>query len=290
MLSSDLTKDDILSILDRAQYFSQNSPDYLLNNTLIANLFFENSTRTRFSFEVAEKRMGARIINFEAGSSSLSKGESLEDTLKTLQALGVQMAVIRHSDDHFFAELKDKLKINLINAGAGKREHPTQGLLDLLTIQQEFGTLDGLKIAIAGDIKYSRVAGSLIGYMKNFNSEVHLCGPEMLLPTEDELDSHCRISKLDDILPELDVLVLLRIQTERHSEMIIKKEEYLPLHGLTVEREKKMKKNSIIMHPAPVNRGVEIDAELVECERSRIFKQMSNGVFARMAVLEWLTR
>lgn len=289
LVSNDLNRDDILSILEKAHFFSKQTQfKKSYSNKVVANLFFENSTRTRFSFEIAEKKLGADVINFIAESSSLAKGESLEDTLKTLQAIGVNVAVVRHSDDYLLHNLKNSSELSLINAGAGKKEHPTQGLLDLLTIQQEFGTLDNLKIAIVGDVKYSRVAGSFMGYTKNFNSKVYICGPEQVLPAKEDLHDHCEIAKLDDIIQEVDVLMLLRIQTERHVGLEINKEDYLPYYGLNHERIEKMKEKSIVMHPAPVNRGVEIASDLVEHPKSRIFKQMSNGVFTRMAILEWV--
>lgn len=289
LVSNDLTRDDILSILEKAHFFSQQTQfKKSYSNKVVANLFFENSTRTRFSFEIAEKKLGADVINFIAESSSLAKGESLEDTLKTLQAIGVNVAVVRHSDDYLLHNLKNSTELSLINAGAGKKEHPSQGLLDLLTIQQEFGTLDNLKIAIVGDVKYSRVAGSFMGYTKNFNSKVYICGPEQVIPNQEDLPEHCELANLDDIIDQVDVLMLLRIQTERHVGLEINKEDYLPYYGLNHERIAMMKEKSIIMHPAPVNRGVEIASDLVEHSKSRIFKQMSNGVFTRMAILEWV--
>jgi aspartate carbamoyltransferase catalytic subunit len=184
--------------------------------------------------------------------------------------------------------MQSTTELSLVNAGAGKKEHPTQGLLDLLTIQQEFGTLDGLKFAIVGDVKYSRVAGSFMGYTKNFYSEVFICGPEQVIPSQEELLPHCKLANFDEIIDQVDVVMLLRIQTERHVGLEINKEDYLPIYGLTHERLEKMKDKAIIMHPAPVNRGVEIASDLVEHEKSRIFKQMSNGVHTRMAILEWV--
>jgi aspartate carbamoyltransferase catalytic subunit len=289
LVSNDLSKTDILFILEKANSYSQKSTyPKIYENKVVANLFFENSTRTRFSFEIAEKKLGADVINFIAESSSLAKGETLEDTLKTLKAIGVDVAVVRHSDDHLLQSLRTRTELSLINAGAGKKEHPTQGLLDLLTIKQEFASIDGLKIAIVGDIKYSRVAGSLIGLTQCFDTKLFLCGPESVVPTADKIPAHCELAKIDDIIAEVDVVVLLRIQTERHVGLEVRKEDYLPEYGLTHARLDKMKAKSIIMHPAPVNRGVEIASDLVEHKKSRIFKQMSNGVFTRMAILEWV--
>lgn len=286
--SSQFDKNTLLSLLDKTSFFSQNSnPNQSLTNTIVANLFFENSTRTRFSFEIAAKKLGAHTINFEEKNSSLAKGESFYDTMKTLESLGVNMAVVRHSSDHLIGEVEDKTAIQLINAGSGKSQHPSQSLLDLFTIMQEFKTLDGLKIAICGDIKHSRVANSFCQMMNHFNSDIYLCGPEQLLPLV-QLSSKTQSAILDDIINEVDVLMLLRVQLERHEELEIDRSEYLNQFGLTHERLKKMKQSAIFMHPAPINREIEIDGNLVEHPKSRIYQQSRNGVFARMAIFDWL--
>lgn len=290
---SSFSKSDILSLIDRAQFFSvhQNQPDkinHLLKNKIFANVFYEPSTRTRCSFEIAAKRLGAEVVNFVPENSSVKKGETVYDTLKTLESLGVDGIVFRHSDDRVFDDLHQKFNLPLINAGAGKFEHPSQGLLDLLTLQQEFGKLEGLKIAICGDVKHSRVAGSLMVAAQMFNMEVYLCGPDALLPHPES--SNIKKASLDDILPKVDALMLLRIQLERHESLELNAETYHKQFGLNSERLSQMKKEAIILHPGPFNRGVEISDELVEHSQSRIFKQMSNGVFARMALLEWATK
>lgn len=281
----DLHKDKILLILMQADNFSKGyrwQPD---NQTFIANLFFEPSTRTKSSFEMAERKLGLEVIPFEAGSSSVLKGETLYDTVRTLESLGVDAVVIRHEEDEYYRHLIGKVNIPVINAGDGCGQHPTQSLLDLFTIQQEFGSFEGLKIGIVGDIRHSRVARSDAEALRKLGANVFYSGPKEWFD-QDFLYSG-EFAAIDDLIPEVDVLMLLRIQHERHNEhTTFSTEEYHELYGLTVEREKRMKPGSIIMHPAPVNRGVEIDDRLVECRRSRIFKQMENGVYVRMAVLK----
>jgi aspartate carbamoyltransferase catalytic subunit len=283
-----LSPEAIQSILGRAAYFSDHPSQFFdsLKHTIVANLFFEDSTRTRLSFEVAEKKIGAKVLNFKADSSSLNKGETLIDTLKTIEAIGPSIAVMRHGDDNLLEEIASKTKISIVNAGAGKKEHPTQALLDALTMQQEFGELKDKHILICGDIKYSRVASSNIILLQKLGAKVMIAGPELLLPEKSE----AQIVDLEEGIKQADVVMMLRIQHERHAGLDVEKESYLEKYGLTVEREKMMKKNAIIMHPGPFNRGVEIANELIDHPRSRIFKQVSNGVFTRMAILEYLKR
>jgi aspartate carbamoyltransferase catalytic subunit len=273
------------SLIDRAQYFflHQNQPDKLhhhLRHKIIANAFYEPSTRTRCSFEIAAKRLGADVVNFSPENSSVKKGETVYDTLKTLESLGVDAIVMRHSDDHIFESLQEKFQTPLINAGAGKYEHPSQGLLDLLTLHQEFGKLQGLKIAVCGDIKHSRVAGSLMVAAEKFGMTIHLCGPDALVPNTNK-------ANFDDVIPEVDAVMMLRIQLERHESLDLDPQKYHHQFGLDEKRVQRMKREAIILHPGPFNRGVEISDEIVEHKQSRIFKQMGNGVHARMAILEW---
>jgi len=281
----DLHKDEILLILMQAKKFSLGEKWQPDRQTFIANLFFEPSTRTKTSFEVAERRLGLEVVPFEAGSSSVLKGETLYDTVRTLESIGVEAVVIRHDEDNYYNDLAGKVGIPIINAGDGCGQHPTQCLLDLFTIQQEFRSFQGLKVGIVGDISHSRVARSNAEALTKLGAEVHFSGPAEWFPAEDLTSG--RYMDIDSLIPEVDVLMLLRIQHERHDGgPLFTKEEYHKQYGLTVEREKRMKPQSIIMHPAPVNRGVEIADSLVECNRSRIFKQMENGVFVRMAVLK----
>lgn len=279
---TDLTNDEILTILQDAKAYKENGGWKADRQLFIANLFFEPSTRTKFSFEVAERKLGLEMLNFEAQTSSVQKGESLYDTVKTLQSVGANAVVIRHPKDHYFEELVDKIDIPIINAGDGCGHHPTQCLLDLLTIQEEFGRFEELTVSIIGDIRHSRVARSNAEVLSRFGVNVLFSAPEIW---RDENNQYGSYVELDEAIEKSDVLMLLRIQHERHQ-LKAETTQYLHQYGLTKERERKMKPDAIIMHPAPVNRGVEIDEDLVECSRSRIFKQMENGVFVRMAVLK----
>jgi aspartate carbamoyltransferase catalytic subunit len=281
---------DLLSLIDRGQFFflHQHQPDkinHLLKDKVFANVFYEPSTRTRCSFEMAVKRLGGEVINFVPENSSVKKGETVYDTLKTLESLGVDGIIFRHADDHILEQLQPHLKTPLINAGAGKHEHPTQGLLDLLTLQQEFGKLEGLKVAVCGDIKHSRVAGSLMVAAKKFGMHIYLCGPDSLLPQVS--DQFIRKASFDEVLPHVDAVMMLRIQLERHEGLELDAGSYHHQFGMNQRRLDLMQKHAIILHPGPFNRGVEISDEMVEHKQSRIFKQMTNGVAARMAVLEW---
>ncbi len=284
---NELSTDEILSILDGAERL-KTTPNILGSDQhFVANLFFEASTRTKCSFEVAERKLGLSVIPFEVGASSVLKGESLYDTVKTLESLGVQAVVIRHEQDRYFDELIGKVNVSIINGGDGCGNHPTQCLLDLLTIRQEFGHFNGLKVSIIGDIAHSRVARSNAEALTKLGAEVTFSGPEEWFT--DTIQQYGRYVRIEEAIEQSDVVMLLRIQHERHgSTSSMTKKEYHERYGLTVSREKNMKQNSIIMHPAPVNRDVEIASELVECNRSRIFKQMENGVYVRMSVLEHL--
>lgn len=285
LTTTELSITDIYQILADAQYFQKGGKWLPREKIFTANLFFENSTRTKCSFEVAERRLGFETIPFEVSTSSVAKGETLYDTVKTLEAIGVNSIVIRHGQDRYFDELIGKVNVAVINAGDGCGHHPTQSLLDLLTIQQEFGRFEGLKIAIIGDIRHSRVARSNADALVRLGANVVFSGPCEWF--DNEIVEHGTYENIDTAIETSDVVMLLRIQHERHNEEEKKSaEDYHHAYGLTVERESRMKQGSIIMHPAPVNRDVEIADSLVECERSRIFKQMENGVYVRMAVLK----
>lgn len=287
---SSFPQSDLYSLIHRAQFFflNQHQPDkinYLLKDRFLANVFYEPSTRTRCSFEIAAKKLGAEVVNFVPENSSVKKGETVYDTLKSLESLGVNGIVFRHADDHILDLLQPKLKLPLINAGAGKNEHPSQGLLDLLTLFQEFGKLEGLKVAVCGDIKHSRVAGSLMVAARIFGMKIYLCGPESLMP--DVTDQFVERADFDKVIPEVDAVMMLRIQLERHENLDLDPKSYHHDFGMNQRRQLLMKKHSIILHPGPFNRGIEISDDMVEHSQSRIFKQMINGVAARMAVLEW---
>ncbi|MCR6095968.1 aspartate carbamoyltransferase catalytic subunit [Salipaludibacillus agaradhaerens] len=279
---NDLTLPELQTILFEADTCRTSQDRMWGEQPIVANLFFEPSTRTKCSFEMAEKQLGIDIIPFDVSHSSVQKGETLYDTAKTLEAIGCRALIIRHPEMKYYEQLNG-LTIPIINAGDGAGDHPTQSLLDLLTIKQEFNRFDGLHVVICGDIRHSRVAHTNAKILKKLGARVSYSGPlEWMDPelTEDEYLT------MDEAVVQADVLMLLRIQTERHDgEGGYTKETYHRQFGLTVEREMRMKSDSIIMHPAPVNRGVELAGSLVECRRSRIFKQMTNGVKVRKAIL-----
>ncbi len=281
----DLTVEEIMLILDRAAIFKRLGFRELPGTYTVCNLFFEPSTRTKTSFEMAERKVGAQVIPFETSFSSTLKGETLYDTIRTLEAIGLDALIIRHPADGFYKELIEKTNIAIINAGDGSGQHPTQSLLDLFTIQEEFGQFEGLKVLIAGDISHSRVARSNAEALRKLGAEVtFLCPPEWA----GEFES---VDNWEDVIETSDVVMLLRVQHERHNtEMAYTKVAYLEQYGLTVERAARMKKGAIIMHPAPVNRDVEIADSLIESPQSRIFKQVENGVYIRAAVLELILK
>lgn len=285
LTTTELSVEEISKILAEAQAFSEGKRWQPEKQTFVVNLFFEPSTRTKSSFFVAERKLGLDVIPFEAGASSVLKGETLYDTIHTLESIGVNAVVIRHKIENYFTELIGKTRIPILNAGDGCGHHPTQSLLDLLTIQQEFGKFKGLKVAIIGDIRHSRVARSNADTLKRLGAEVVFSGPKEWF--DESLLENGVYEDVDKAMESSDVVMLLRIQHERHEkDGSFTKEQYHKQYGLTIQREKRMKPGSIVMHPAPVNRDVEIADSLVQCERSRIFKQMENGVFVRMAVLK----
>lgn len=281
-----LSASEISSILDRAAHWDAKAEKVIpvLQDRFVANMFFENSTRTRFSFEMAEKRLGAQVLNFAAAVSSVEKGESIYDTVRTLESMGIDAGVIRLKPIGMLEGIAEKIGVPLVNAGDGNNEHPTQALLDLYTMKAHFGELKGLKVSIIGDIKHSRVARSNLWALQKFGAKVKLCAPENM--QAQELEAYASYVSMEEALGA-DVVMMLRVQLERHMDGILKSAAEYRLHyGLTEERAAKLPPHALIMHPAPVNRGVEIDDALVEHPQSRIFKQMQNGVPIRMAVLE----
>ncbi|EFI84631.1 aspartate carbamoyltransferase catalytic subunit [Listeria grayi] len=275
--------EEIEALLDRAAAFKHQETVSLPEPKYAVNMFFEASTRTHHSFEMAEQKLGMREISFDPGHSSITKGETLYDTLLTMQAIGVDVAVIRHFEEKYYEPLR-KLDISIINGGDGCGEHPSQCLLDLFTIREQFGTFKGLKVAIMGDISHSRVAHSNMKALHRLGAEVCFGGPiEWLDETAKEYGPHL---STEECIQTADVIMLLRVQHERHdSPTGFSKETYHRKYGLTTDLAKTMKPNAIIMHPSPVNRDTEIAGELVEAKQSRIVEQMTNGVFIRMAIL-----
>jgi len=287
----ELSAEEITFLLDTARAFkgvgerSLKKVPALRGKTLV-NFFVEPSTRTRTSFEVAAMRLSADVVNISATASSLQKGETLKDTALNLQALRADIIVLRHSSPGSSKFLAERLDSSIINAGDGAHEHPTQGLLDIFTIREKFGKIEGLNIAIVGDILFSRVARSNIFGLLKLGAKVTLVGPSTLVPKRFE-KLGVRVShRIDDILAEADVVNLLRIQHERQrKEYFPGLGEYIALFGLTKARAEKLKPSCLIMHPGPINRGVEIDSEVADGKQSVILEQVTNGIAVRMAVL-----
>lgn len=257
-----------------------------LQGKTIANLFFESSTRTRISFELAERRLSADVVSFAASGSSVSKGETLKDTARNIEAMKIDMVVIRHSSPGAAHFLSKVVAANVINAGDGAHEHPTQGLLDIFTLREKFGSLKGLRVCIVGDILHSRVARSNILGLNTMGVTVSVCGPATLIPREIERLGVKVYHNLEDVIPQVDVLNVLRIQMERQeSGFFPSLREYHRYFGVTREKVAKAAKPITIMHPGPINRDVELSADLADSEHSVILEQVTNGVAVRMAVL-----
>ena len=290
-----LSVDEINLILDTAEALREVSDRPVkkvpaLRGKTVINLFFEPSTRTRSSFEVAEKRLSADILNFAASTSSVSKGETLLDTAHNLEAMSPDIIVIRHESAGAPHLLGRECRSSIINAGDGMHEHPTQALLDALTVRTVKGRLEGLKLAIIGDISHSRVARSDTLLFHKMGAEVWVCGPPTLIPWDfDKLGARIT-SQMDEALEGADVIMMLRIQHERQNEAFIPStREYYNFFGLTREKMRMAKKDTIVMHPGPINRGVEIDSDVADAGYSVILNQVANGVATRMAVLYLLS-
>lgn len=294
---NDLSKIDAISILDTAQELARVSDGPMkklptLRGRTIVNLFAEDSTRTRISFEAAAKRLSADVINFSSKGSSISKGESLKDTAQTLQAMGADAVIIRHSASGAAQRLADSkwMSGSVINAGDGTHEHPSQALLDAFTIRKHLSKgandLTGLRVAIVGDVLHSRVARSNVLLLSKLGAQVVLVAPPTLLPVGIETWP-CRISyDLDEVIANVDAIMMLRIQLERMSEMYFPNaREYSRYFGLNSDRIRAMKSEAIVMHPGPMNRGLEITADAADGARSVIVEQVANGVSIRMAIL-----
>ena len=290
---ADMDAADAIDLIHEAQAYKAGKQAVLTAPAYAVNLFFENSTRTKTSFQMAQMKLGMKVLEFEAGTSSVKKGESLYDTVKTMESIGINVAVIRHPENEYYYQLLNHsdLKIGIVNGGDGSGQHPSQCLLDMMTINEEFGDFKGLKVLIIGDLSHSRVAHSNAIMLNRLGAEVYFAGPEKWYdPT---LEQYGTFGDFDELLPQMDVVNLLRVQNERLTTadgQAFDANQSPQAYGLTLERAAKMKQGAIIMHPAPVNRGVEIDSSLVEAPNSRIFQQMTNGVYTRMAILSRVLR
>jgi len=261
-----------------------------LTGKTVANMFFENSTRTRLSFELAERRLSADVLGFTSTGSSVSKGETLKDTARNIEAMKIDMVVMRHSAAGAPHYLSKVIESNVINAGDGGHEHPTQALLDMYTIRERHGRIEGLNVCIVGDISHSRVARSNIYGLKTMGANVSVCGPATMIPRDIEKLGVDVYNHLDDILPRVDVLNVLRIQLERDAGRLFPSiREYHNCYGITRARLEKAGRTMTIMHPGPINRDVEISADVADSEHSVILQQVLNGVAIRMAVLYLLS-
>jgi aspartate carbamoyltransferase catalytic subunit len=288
-----LSREEIQAILDRARDFQprdgQSFRKYdLLRDRMVVNLFFETSTRTRTSFEIAAKRLGADSVSITASASSVTKGESLVDTLNTLAAMRPNAIIMRHAASGAPHFLQRHLEIPIINAGDGTHEHPTQALLDARTILDRGAKLEGLRVAIIGDIAHSRVARSNVHLLSKFGAEIVLCGPASLLPVElTQLAPGVRLTTdIRDAIQNADVIMMLRVQLERQHEASFPASEYFRFYGLQLEHMDLARPEAIVMHPGPINRGRELSSEVADFQRSVILNQVENGIAVRMAVLE----
>ena len=287
-----VSKHDIRLILDNAKQFREvlerpvkKVPS--LRGMTVVNLFFENSTRTRTSFELAEKRLSADTVNFTSSNSSVKKGETLVDTLRNIEAMKIDIVVVRHKGTGVPKFLADNSNAIIVNAGDGAHEHPTQALLDMLTVEEKLGTLEGKNVTIVGDIRHSRVARSNLWGMTTMGAHVTLCGPSTLVPRNTELmDKVTWESDVKNAVKNADAIIALRLQKERMDDALLPSmREYRNTFGITHELLECAKDKVLIMHPGPINRGVELDSEIADGENSVILNQVTNGVAVRMAVL-----
>ncbi len=287
--------EDITKILDTARTFREVIDRRIkkvptLRGITVLNLFYEPSTRTKISFELAEKRLSADTISFAKATSSVKKGESLRDTVQNIEAMKIDMTVVRHGSAGVPYFLTQCMDANIINAGDGTHEHPTQALLDMFTIREKYGSLEGLRVVLVGDVKHSRVIRSNIWGLKTMGASVALCGPSTLLPYEVEQFGCDTYSNLEEALDGADVVNVMRVQLERQQAGLFpSKREYSNLWGVNLEHLRLLNKNYTIMHPGPINRGVEMSSEVADCDHSVILDQVTNGQAVRMAVLYLLS-
>ena len=275
---NDISTDKIREIIDLALEFKHGKKFSYHSEKKMATMFFENSTRTHYSFMIALMNLGIIPVDFNSEASSVMKGESLYDTVKTFECLGVDGVIIRHTRDGYYKELEN-INVPIFNAGDGQSDHPTQTLLDLITVYEDFGHFEGLKVTFIGDVKHSRVAHGNAVAMARLGMEPRICGPDFFM------DKTAKIIDMEEAVQTSDVLNLLRVQFERDATLNMTVAEYHQLYGMTKKRVDQMKDGAIIIHPAPINRGVEIADEVAECKQSRILRQETNGVYARMAVI-----
>ncbi|MGB8518593.1 MAG: aspartate carbamoyltransferase catalytic subunit [Candidatus Tumulicola sp.] len=285
----DLDADELAYVFERTQAFEKKPPGPLLRGTACINLFFEPSTRTFTSFNLAQLRLSADVVNLSPRDLSLTtKGETVEDTAVTLAAMGVGVLVVRHPEAGFPQHIAMSFDGHVVNAGDGGHAHPTQGLLDVYTLIEQFGDLSGRTVAIVGDVAHSRVAHSTIRGLRRLNANVALVGPEAFLPLDYATEGISVERDFDGILPNVDAVVLLRIQRERFDEMPLSDEEYVARYRLDARRLKMLRSDAVVMHPGPYNRGMELDDSVLEFAGWRYLKQVRNGVSIRMAVLDFL--
>jgi aspartate carbamoyltransferase catalytic subunit len=288
---NDLSPEEIVYVLDTAESFKEVSTRSVkkvpaLRGRVVCTMFFEDSTRTRMSFALAAQRLSADVLDFSAKISSASKGESLRDTARNIEAMGVDIMIVRHSSAGAAYDLTQAVDCCVVNAGDGQHAHPTQGLLDLFTIRERKGRIEGLNVAIAGDIAHSRVARSDLRGLTKLGANVTLVGPPTLVPRSFEKLGARVTSDFDAILPEMDVINMLRIQQERITSSVFPSiREYIRLFGMNAERMQRCKPDVLIMHPGPVNRGKELAADIADGPNSSILRQVTNGLAVRMAVL-----
>lgn len=284
-----LSAAELTALLDRADTFKTQAAPRSLDGKTVVNLFFEPSTRTFASFNMAQQRLGAHVISINPSVSSFVKGETIQDTAITLSAMGVDMAVVRHADPGFVEQFASAFDGSVINAGDGAHAHPTQGLLDLLTMRDEFGRIDGLNVLIVGDVVHSRVARSNAIGLRKLGADVIYCGPPSLVPKELAYEGVRVDTDLDALLPRADVVMLLRVQRERFGPALVPaEEEYAASFRVDGKRLATLQRHAIVMHPGPYNRGMELTDEVTGFERWRYREQVRNGVYVRMAVLEFL--
>jgi aspartate carbamoyltransferase catalytic subunit len=288
---NDLTREDVVRILDTAESFREVGSRVIkkvpaLRGRTVVNLFYEDSTRTRISFELAAKRLSADVINFSTSGSSVAKGESLKDTALTLQAMGADAIVIRHSSSGSPATLTRWVGASVLNAGDGTHEHPTQALLDMYTMRERFGQVEGLRVAIVGDVLHSRVARSLTFGLSKMGADVTLVGPPTLIPPDAPAWGATVSHEFDPVLPKVTVCYMLRVQRERQRQQFFPSvREYARFYGLSRERVDVLPEGAMIMHPGPMNRGVEIASDVADLPQSVITEQVTNGIAIRMSLL-----